>query len=408
MTALFDTVLREPFRWLNRLFQGQREHDRRDGGQPAATYPDSGAALPAVLDDIRNRCTECGACTKACAFLARHGTAKAIATGHDFSDPNHQRIAYECSLCGLCAAVCPEGLDPGRLFLAIRCRHVAEGFFDAGPYRRLLRYERYGCSPLFSWHGLPPGCDTVFFPGCALPGARPEATMEIYRRLRRLLSTLGVVLDCCAKPSHDLGRAAHFGAIFGKMHAALVAQGIRTVLTTCPNCTKIFRQYGEGLEVRTVWEVLHAGGAGPLGNRAGGIEVSVHDPCPLRDDRQVQAAIRGLLADLGYTVVAMPHQENRTVCCGEGGAVGCIDPGLAEEWTGLRGREAENRLLVTSCSGCVAALNRRTPTVHVADLLHRPEVVLSGKAQGARPPVTSWNRLVCKHRFKRMLRAERP
>ena len=44
--------------------------------------------------------------------------------------------------------------------------------------------------------------------------------------------------------------------MFGEMYGHLVSQGIRTVLTACPNCTKFFRQYGHGLRVKTVYEIL--------------------------------------------------------------------------------------------------------------------------------------------------------
>jgi len=68
------------------------------------------------LQDIVQCCTECGDCLESCAFLAHYGTPKTIVATFDFNLPAHQAIAYECSLCGLCTAVCPEQLDPMRLF----------------------------------------------------------------------------------------------------------------------------------------------------------------------------------------------------------------------------------------------------------------------------------------------------
>lgn len=387
--------------WRSRFTQ------RPDRASRRATVPgdvDHQTPPHALLADFADRCTECGACVQSCAFLQRYGTPKAIAAEHDSHLPSHRERAFACSLCGLCAAVCPERLDPCRLFLALRRMHAADGSLNFRPYRRLLAYEGLGRSALLAWHGTPPGCDTVFFPGCALPGARPEATMGLYRQLRRLLPSVGIVLDCCTKPSHDLGRANFFEAAFFRLRERLLETGICTVLTACPNCTNIFRQYGEGLKVRTVWEVLHAGGLGLDRSRFAWMEVCVHDPCPLREDHQSQAAVRGLLTAGGCTVVEMPHREKRTVCCGEGGAVGCIDPDLAGTWTDLRAREAGNRLLVASCSGCVAMLNRRTPTVHLVDLLYRPDGVGGGKALAARPPITYWHRLLLKYRLIREVR----
>ena len=349
------------------------------------------SSLHLLRTAICSRCTECGACVRDCAFLRRYGTPKAIAAGLEAGDPGRMGIASRCSLCGLCAVVCPEGLDPAGFFLALRRHQVASGVFTALPYLGLLTHERLGRSSLLSWHGLPPGCETVFFPGCGLPGSRPRATLALFEHLRRLVPNLGMVLDCCIKPSHDLGRETHFDTVFEALRTRLKERGISTVLTACPNCTKVFRWYGKELAVQTVWEVLHAGDPGGWERRGGGVEVSVHDPCPLRDDQPSQEAVRGLLADSGYALVEMRHRGRRTICCGEGGAVAHIDPGLAGEWTLLRGREAGGRLLVASCSGCVAMLNRSTPTVHLLDLLLPAEAALD-KAAGRPFAANTWQR----------------
>ena len=362
------------------------------------------ATVRTILHDLRTGCTECGVCVKSCAFLTQYGTPKSISLGCNFNDPSHRTIAYECSLCGLCTAVCPEKLDPCRLFLELRRLHVAEGFLDQRAYRLLTDYEQRGSSALFSWHGLPHGCDTVFFPGCALPGTRPAITLQIYQQLRQRIPALGIVLDCCTKPSHDLGRSTHFHATFSELTEVLTRHGIRTVLTACPNCTKMFRQYGDGFAVQTVYELLDASGKGQEGACAERREVSVHDPCPMRDDHRVQAAVRGLLSDLGFSVVEMQHYGKQAMCCGEGGAVSCVNPRLSKGWAILRAREARKRLVVTYCSGCAAYLNRVTPTVHIVDLLFRPDAPRRGKEWTARPPCTYWNRLLLKHRLQRRMR----
>jgi Fe-S oxidoreductase len=403
--ALFSVILSlKPLRRLLRKCWAQN----RSGDGPktiAAAWSGEGVSkVRGLQHELQQGCTECGACVRPCAFLTRHGTPKSIATTHDFANPADRALAYECSLCGLCTAVCPEQLDPCRLFLEIRRLHVAEGAFTVQPYRLLIGYERRGSSPLFSWRGLPPDCDTVFFPGCTLPGTRPAVTMAMYRQLGLLIPALGVVLDCCTKSSHDLGRTDHFHAAFAALTGNLTSHGVRKVVTACPNCTAMFRQYGGEIAVQTAYELLHANEKETEGTSERRGEVSVHDPCPLRDDQGVQAAVRGLLSGLGYTVVEMRHRRHKALCCGEGGAVPFVDPGLSERWAMRRAQEAENRLVVAYCSGCVNKLNQSTPTVHIADLLFRPEAVRSGKALAARPPFTYWNRLLLKYRLQRRLR----
>jgi len=389
--------------WLRRWRQQWRQW--RQPSRIAAIAAAGGAALPAPLArlvaEIIRDCSECGACSQDCAFLQEHGTPKAMASSLDFTTPQHQRIAYQCSLCGLCAVVCPQGLNPARMFLDIRRLHIASGQALTKTHRPLLRYQTLGLSALFSVQALPSGCETIFFPGCTLPGTRPALTWRLFQQLRQTIPTLGLVLKCCAKPGHDLGQTAAFHRHFDQMRDQLIRQGIRSVLTACPSCTKIFRQYGQGLRVETVYEVLHAQGVARGLTVTSRGEVSVHDPCPFRDDPAVQNAVRGLLADRGYTVVAMPHQRQRSLCCGEGGGAALVRPNLGQAWAQLRRREAADRSLVTYCAGCTGFLNRFTPTVHILDLLlpsspdAHPEPTLS------RPPFTYLNRLRLCHSLKK-------
>ncbi len=390
--------------------RGLEAYKKRFRNAPQPERPSSTAAgqapptdLKPFLEEIRERCTECGACTKACAFLSHYGTPKAIAAGLDFSSPRHQAIAYECSLCSLCHAVCPEGLDPCRLFLEIRREHVEGGHFDESAYSVILGYEKRGTSALFSWYGLPEGCDTVFFPGCSLPGTRPEVTLQMFRDMQRLMPTLGIVLDCCTKPSHDLGRRAHFESVFGEMTGYLTRQGVKRVLVACPNCFKIFKHHGNGIAVQTVYEFIHAKGF-QAKSENGGREISVHDPCALREEVAVHQAVRGLLSGMGLTVAEMRHRGRRTVCCGEGGMVGFVKPQFAKAWGEIRRREAQGRPMVAYCAGCAGFLNRVSPTIHIADLLYRPEAALNGNLRVARAPFTYLNRILLKRRLKRELK----
>ncbi len=353
--------------------------------------------------DIRERCSECGACVRNCAFLTQHGTPRAIASTRELSDPRERRIAYQCSLCGLCTALCPEGLDPCSMFLEIRRHDVEAGCFASRPYRSLLRYEALGNSRLFTYYGLPAGSDTAFFPGCTFSGTRPAVTRRLYRELRRHYPSLGIVLACCAKPSHDLGRMAHFRSVFGELLDRLSVGGVRTVLTACPNCTKIFRQYGQGMSVQTVYEILHRHGvAESEATATGGGEISVHDPCPLRDHHEAQSAVRGLLTDMGYTCVEMPHRKKMTLCCGEGGAVGCTQPDNSRGWAERRKQESEGRKLVTYCAGCTHFLGQATPTVHILDMIFRANGVSDNDISVSKGPVTYLNRLLLKLRLMAM------
>ena len=44
--------------------------------------------------------------------------------------------------------------------------------------------------------------------------------------------------------------------MFGDLRDYLIGQKVKTVLVACPNCHKVFRTYGSGLQVSTVYELL--------------------------------------------------------------------------------------------------------------------------------------------------------
>jgi Fe-S oxidoreductase len=308
-------------------------------------------------------------------------------------------MAFECSLCGLCRAVCPAGLDPAAMFLDIRREAQARGQGDLPEHGGILAYEAKGTSRRFTHYALPEGCRTVLFPGCALPGTRPAAVRRLFTHLRRTDPSLGIVLDCCLSPSHGLGRQGHFQAMFGEMRDWLLARGVEKVLVACPNCHRVFRTHGAPLQVSTIYEALAAGELPPAEPMAG--EVTIHDPCPMRDSPEAQAAVRSLVRARGVTVTEMEHTGETTLCCGEGGTVAAVDHDLAGSWGRARHREARGRRMITSCAGCVNHLRRGGPTSHVLDLLFTPSATMEGRETVAGTPLTYLNRLRLKSWFRR-------
>jgi len=273
---------------------------------------------------------------------------------------------------------------------------------DPHPYPEhggLLAYEKRGNSKLFSYYALPAGCDIVFFTGCTLPGTRPEQTFHLYRKMQEAFPRLGIVMDCCNKISHDLGRQEHFEVMFGETRNYLVSQGVKKVIAACPNCTRMFDQYGEGLSVTTAYEVL-AEQLAPT-DRLMDQTVSIHDPCGLRFQESAQRAVRRLVTQQGVQIEELRHHGRRTSCCGEGGSVGCLSPELAGNWGKRIQEEARGRRIFTYCAGCANHLRGLTPTSHIVDFICDPEAALAGRAKVSKAPMTYLNRLWLKWRFSK-------
>ena len=77
-------------------------------------------SLPDHLSHVSKHCNECGRCVRDCAFLQKHGTPRSMARVFAEHDGDTRNLAFECSNCGLCRAVCPDGVDAAEFFMERR------------------------------------------------------------------------------------------------------------------------------------------------------------------------------------------------------------------------------------------------------------------------------------------------
>ncbi|MEZ0329102.1 MAG: VTT domain-containing protein [Dissulfuribacterales bacterium] len=367
-------------------------------------YPlsDSGLTPDARIfaEKIAKDCVECGLCQKDCAFLKGFKSPREMAV-NALVGKLDESTAFECSLCGLCQALCPKGLETDRWMLELRRIAHKKGIIFS-EHNVIRGYEKRGVSPLFTFYALPANCETVFFPGCSLPGTRPEQLKHTFSKLQGLIPNIGIVLDCCTKPSHDLGEHERFLKYFSELTDFLSKNGINQVVVACPNCFKVFNTYGRGIRTLTVYEIFryHLKPA----DRKGDEVFTVHDPCVMRWEAGVQDVVRELGSGLGISIQEMKHSREKTVCCGEGGSVGFLNEEFAENWGDIRKKDAESRKILTYCAGCSASLNAKgLANHHILDLLY--EVDTGKRAKVSRSPFTYLNRLRLKSYFRDTIQA---
>jgi len=373
---------------------------------PSSVYSD--CIRPALRTELQNnseKCVECKLCVKECKFLKKYGTPKQIALLYDPTSPESRHLPFECSLCQLCEVVCPDeiGLNPARMFLEMRREAIERDPVHLAKYNRILNYEKRGTSKRYSYYGLPENCDTILFPGCTIPGTRPNKVMALFELLQKSIPSLGIVLDCCTTPSHDLGRDSYFQTMYSEMKEYLLSSGIRHILVACPNCYKVFRQYGGDLKVKTVYEYLAETGLPATENIPA--SVTIHDPCSTRHETGIQQAVRKLASQKSLSISEMAHHGLNTLCCGEGGSVSCLAPELSQEWGNRRKKEAQGTRILTYCAGCANFLSSVNPVSHILDLIFEPRKTLAGKVKVAKAPFTYLNRILLKKKFKKKIQA---
>jgi len=279
-------------------------------------------------------------------------------------------VAFSCNICGLCAEVCPEGLDTGELLREARREAARRGIGPLPQHASAVRYFRSATSARMSLVMPEPGrlrSRRLFFPGCSLPETSPANTLELYDLVRRQFRGTGVMVHCCGAPADLLGMEREANAARETIRRMAESVGAEEILPACPDCVHVLRDALPGMKVTPVWELL-AETWEPLPYRKGS-RVCVHDACRTRRHAGLQASVRHLVASVGGAMEEVRYSGDLTRCCGLGGMVRSVDPGLADRITARRAAESTLPML-TYCAGCTIALSRAgRRTVHLADFL---------------------------------------
>jgi glutamate synthase (NADPH/NADH) small chain len=343
---------------------------------PVVGYTAAEAAAEAA------RCLRCSCleCVKACAFLEHYGSypklyARRVLHNMMMVKGNHtaNKLINSCSLCGLCAEVCPTGVDMGAMLKRVRQRMVLQDLMPPSAHDFALRDMEFSNGEAFALARPPAGaqaCRYAFFPGCQLPGSAPDDVHRVYGYLQDTLGDLGLMLRCCGAPADWAGRSDLADAAWAQFDEQYAALGSPTLIMPCTSCVRQFAEHRPDVPVRSLWTVLDEHELPPDARPASpGRVVSVHDPCTARNDRAVQDSVRNLLSRLGYQVEELPHSRERTECCSYGGLMWLANREIAEQT--VRRRIAQSpRDYLTYCVMCrdlFAARGKRS--LHLLDLL---------------------------------------
>jgi glutamate synthase (NADPH) small chain len=349
---------------------------------------------------------ECGLCVKDCEFLAKYCSspkdiARRITAGLEV--PETVKMAYSCNVCSLCAAVCPEDLDTGRLLIEARRRAVEEGVGPLPVHKGIVSYWKAGVGSMFTLAMAEPGrrrSKRLFFTGCALPAVAPRHTITMYDELRRSYPGTGVLMYCCGAPVELLGMEEAFEDTRRGILEAAEKVGAEELVAACPDCTHTLKECFPELAVTTVWELL-AGSWQPPRKREGEV-VSVHDSCKARHEPGLHRAVRDLIEGGGGAVDDIEYNGELARCCGFGGMIYPVDPELSQAVS--RRRAAESALpQVTYCAGCrMAIAGTGKPAIHILDFLFEKDWRSKASAKPPGSIARYGNRLRTKWAFKRL------
>jgi Fe-S oxidoreductase len=317
-------------------------------------------------------CTECGRCQDACPafFTGKNLSPKLVVMGlrDQLYREGHAMLAaaeggpifqgqplvptavaddtvWDCVTCGACIRECPVGIehidhivDMRRNLVMVDSRFPAEG---ATMLRDLERTSNpWGRSPTerVDWAAgldlrvLEPGDtapEVLFWVGCA-PAFDERArngaisTAKLLKEAGVDFAILGPRESCTGDPARRMGDEYTFQSLATQNVATLGDAGITKIVTTCPHCFNTlgneYADFGGRYEVihhtQLLAELVRDGRLSPA---AGTETITYHDSCYLARHNDVMAEPRELVAAVG-TPIEMARREERTFCCGAGGA----------------------------------------------------------------------------------------
>ncbi|MGB9293781.1 MAG: (Fe-S)-binding protein [Desulfobaccales bacterium] len=378
--------------------------------QPAsAGHP--AKALDTRLNEFLTKCRsgrtprECLVCQKNCEFLRSTMTPRQLAERLKEDYGFDATIPFSCNLCNLCGELCPEGLDVGGLCQEIRTYLSSQGMSPLPQHKPVISHQRWGSSRVFTLAKANRlnQADTrqVFFPGCNLAAYSPDLVAKTFEHLRSKLPHTGIILNCCGAPSYLLGEMTLFQSILDGIDRQLKALGASEIITACPECYQVLKVHAPQWKIRGLYEVLVEVGLPERDFGTAATIFAIHDSCAVRHEAEFRQSVREVLQKLECRTEEMEFSGERTRCCGGGGMIAAVNPGLAGKIARLRVEETPHDI-VTYCAGCRENFARQEKgALHVLDLVFNSNW-RQDRTKSPREGLKKWkNRWDLKRRLKR-------
>ncbi|MGE5628768.1 MAG: heterodisulfide reductase-related iron-sulfur binding cluster [Solirubrobacterales bacterium] len=177
--------------------------------------------------------------------------------------------------------------------------------------------------------------EQVYAPGCALVIYKEHLGQKVLKYLNENEGSIPEHLICCR---HEPG----------------LKEGTR-VINTCAGCDRRFRELYKGVTTISLWEVLSERTDFPFPDYKG-MEMSIHDACPTRNEERVHNAVRKLLERMNIKVVEPEKTRKKGICCGDS-FYGAMPAEVVKEQMKKRAEEMPRENVVVYCVSCIKSMH---------------------------------------------------
>ncbi len=365
---------------------------------------------------------ECMECVKDCVFLQEYGSYPKRYLREIYNNLSivsgtrgKNQMINSCSLCGLCAEICPEDLNMADVCLEARRTMVTQKRMPPSAHDFALQDMQFSNSDHFSMIRHQPGTaasGVLFFPGCQLCASSPEDVETLYKLLIKNFQSkagegIGLALGCCGAPAEWAGQEDLFQTTQKKFFESYQSIGTPLLLVACSSCFHIFKKYYPDLKLKSLWVYLDELDIKLPDLSEKRMALSIQDPCTTRYEREIQDSVRQLIEKTGIQIEELPLNREHTECCSYGGNMWVANRDLAKKVVERRINQSSLDY-ITYCAMCRDFFAKSGKgTLHLLDLLFHSDSLTERKLKAA--PDFSFrheNRARLKNKLKKTLWGE--
>lgn len=302
-----------------------------------------------------DECINCGACIKNCVIKGRFEKGvkdffKCVAGG----DVDEQKV-FECSLCGLCRESCPKNIDMKDLIFEIKKDIVKK---DRKVLKRMKLsgvrlHQQVGFNKAFTKRIKAENRTRkiAFMPGCSLVSNDYKLVYEIYGYMKEKNKDMGLLINCCSKPTYLTGDYDGFLNNYSKLEDQM--KGLDEIITACGSCYNIIKKHSPNMKVTSLWEFLDEKRIYEDKKIDCEETFYLHDPCPTRNEEKIHESVRRILKGLNIDYREYSKNRRNTVCCGKGGMSFVVNRENYMDHSRRRFSNDEKLRVISYCQSCV-------------------------------------------------------
>ena len=338
---------------------------------------------PEVAEAEAARCIqcECMECVKVCTYLEHYKAYPkryireiynnlSIVMGTRLSN----QFINTCALCGLCAEVCPTGLDMGQICKGGRIEMVNQQRMPPSAHDFALRDMAFSNGEKFSLTKNPPDINTstyAFFPGCQLSASYPQYVEKAFGFLKECFpeEKIGLMLRCCGAPADWAGQETLFAESNAQFLTEYKKMGKPKLILACSSCYQVFKTHFPQVEITSFWEMYDQFGPQTVHTFTERPALALHDPCSTRHESKIHDSVRNILSKNGIAIEELPLNREKTECCSYGGLMWLANKPVAEKLVQERINQSHSDY-VTYCAMCRDFFSKNGKrSLHLFDLI---------------------------------------